>query len=35
MTAGRGTFTVGQSHYEEVPPNLADKIVSQAKEERV
>ncbi|MFO8240598.1 MAG: elongation factor G [Dissulfuribacterales bacterium] len=35
MTAGRGTFTVEQSHYEEVPPNLTDKIISQAREERV
>jgi elongation factor G len=34
MTAGRGTFTMEQSHYEEVPPNLAEKIISQAKEEK-
>ncbi len=32
MTAGQGTFTVEPSHYEEVPPNLAEKIVQQAKE---
>jgi elongation factor G len=34
MTAGRGTFTMEQSHYEEVPPNLAEKIIFQAKEEK-
>jgi elongation factor G len=34
MTAGRGTFTMEQSHYEEVPPNLTDKIIAQAKEEK-
>ena len=34
MTAGRGTFTMEQSHYEEVPPNLAEKIIAQAKKEK-
>jgi elongation factor G len=34
MTAGRGTFTMEQSHYEEVPPNLTEKIISRAKEEK-
>ncbi len=33
MTAGQGTFTMEFSHYEEVPPNLIDKIVAQRKEE--
>ncbi len=33
MTAGRGTFTVEPSHYEEVPPNLAEKIIAEAKQE--
>jgi elongation factor G len=34
MTAGRGTFTMEQSHYEEVPPNLTEKIISKVKEEK-
>ncbi len=36
MTAGQGTFTVEPSHYEEVPPNLTEKIVAaaQQKEEK-
>ncbi len=33
MTAGRGTFTMEPSHYEEVPPNLAEKIIAEAKQE--
>ncbi len=33
MTAGRGTFTVEPSHYEEVPPNLAEKIIAESKQE--
>jgi elongation factor G len=33
MTAGRGTFTMEHSHYEEVPPNLMEKIVAEAKKE--
>ncbi len=33
MTAGQGTFTVEFSHYEEVPPNLIEKIVAQRKQE--
>ena len=33
MTQGRGTFTMEPSHYEEVPPNLAEKIIAAAKEE--
>jgi len=32
MTAGRGTFTMEPSHYEEVPPNLAEKIIAEHKE---
>lgn len=34
MTGGRGTFTVEFSHYEEVPANLAEKIIAAAKEEK-
>jgi elongation factor G len=34
MTGGRGTFLVEFSHYEEVPANLADKIIEKAKEEK-
>lgn len=31
ITAGRGSFTVSFSHYDEVPPNLAEEIVAKAK----
>lgn len=31
LTAGRGAFSMSFSHYEEVPGNLADKIVANAK----
>ena len=31
ITAGRGAFTVSFSHYEEVPSNLAEKIIADAK----
>ncbi len=34
MTAGSGTFTVEEYQYEEVPPNLAEKIISQSKREK-
>jgi len=30
MTSGRGDFTMGFSHYEEVPAHLVDKIVKEA-----
>jgi len=33
MTGGRGNFQMKQSHYEEVPPQLAEKIVAASKEE--
>ncbi|GAB6064315.1 elongation factor G [Deferrisoma palaeochoriense] len=33
MTAGRGVFTMRFDHYEEVPPNIAEKIVAEAKAE--
>ncbi len=33
MTGGRGTFTVKFSHYEEVPAQIAEKIVAGYKEE--
>ena len=32
ITGGRGTFRMERSHYEEVPTQLAEKIVAQAKE---
>jgi elongation factor G len=32
ITGGRGTFRMERSHYEEVPAQLAEKIVAQAKE---
>ncbi len=33
MTGGRGTYTMKFSHYDEVPSQLAQKIVEQAKKE--
>jgi len=33
-TAGRGTFTMEFSHYEEVPAQLAEKVIAQAKKEK-
>ncbi len=33
MTSGRGTFTYKISHYEEVPPAIAEKIVAESKKE--
>jgi len=33
MTGGRGSFKMKQSHYEEVPAQLAEKIVAASKEE--
>jgi elongation factor G len=34
MTGGRGTFSVGFSHYEEVPAQLAEKIIEAANQEK-
>ncbi len=34
ITGGRGTFTVKFSHYEELPSQLADKIIEAAKQEK-
>ena len=31
MTSGRGTFTYEHSHYEEVPPYIAEKIIAEYK----
>lgn len=33
MTGGRGSFAMRQSHYEEVPAHLTEKIISASKEE--
>jgi len=33
MTSGRGTFTYKHSHYEEVPPVIAEKIIAESKKE--
>jgi elongation factor G len=33
-TGGRGTFTMEFSHYEEVPSQLAEKVIAQAKKEK-
>jgi elongation factor G len=33
MTSGRGTFTMYYDHYEEVPGNLAEKIIANSKVE--
>jgi elongation factor G len=32
LTQGRGSFTMSLSHYEEVPPHIADTIVAEAKQ---
>jgi elongation factor G len=34
MTGGRGTFTMEFSHYEEVPAQLSEKVIAQAKKEK-
>jgi len=34
LTGGRGWFTMRFSHYEEVPPHLAEKIVAEARKEK-
>ena len=31
LTAGRGAFSLSFAHYEEVPGNLAEKIIAEAK----
>ena len=34
MTQGRGSYTFEFSHYEEVPAEIAEKIIEQAKKEK-
>jgi elongation factor G len=34
MTQGRGTYTLEFSHYEEVPAQISQRIVSQKAEEK-
>ncbi len=34
MTQGRGSYTIEFSHYEEVPPHIAQKIIAEAKAEK-
>jgi len=34
MTSGRGTFTYENSHYEEVPPFIAEKVIAESKKEQ-
>ncbi len=31
LTSGRGEFQLGFSHYEEIPPHLAEKVIKEAK----
>ena len=31
MTGGRGTFRIEHSHYDEVPAQLAEKIIAETK----
>ena len=33
MTAGRGSFKMEQDHYEEVPAQLAEKVIAAAQKE--
>jgi elongation factor G len=35
ITQGRGSFTMNFSHYEEVPPRLAETIIASAKKDKV
>jgi len=35
MTSGRGDFALEFSHYEEVPPHIAEKIIKEAQATRV
>lgn len=35
ITQGRGSFTMEFSHYEEVPPNVAEKVIEEAKVSKV
>jgi len=30
MTSGRGSFTIAFSHYEEMPPHLAERVIKEA-----
>ena len=34
LTQGRGSFTMGFSHYEEVPPHLTQKIIAERQAEK-
>jgi elongation factor G len=34
MTSGRGTFTYEFSHYDEVPPYIAEKLIAESKKEK-
>ncbi len=34
LTQGRGSFTMSLSHYEEVPPHVADAVIAEAKKRR-
>jgi elongation factor G len=33
-TGGRGTFTMEFSHYEEIPAQMAEKVIAQAKKDK-
>jgi elongation factor G len=34
MTGGKGSFTLEFSHYEEVPPNVSERIIAEAQQEK-
>ena len=34
MTGGRGTFEMSFSHYEEVPPHVAERVVTEARQQK-
>jgi elongation factor G len=34
ITGGRGAFTMRFSHYEEVPPHIADKVIAETRREK-
>jgi elongation factor G len=34
MTGGKGSFTLEFSHYEEVPANIAERMIAAAQKEK-
>jgi len=34
LTGGRGSFEMAFSHYEEVPPHVAEKVIAEARRQK-